>query len=55
MLLPRLHLQRYMLVSFKGMTDVEIQIMNASFGSAVCMLVFLLGLNPVSSKRVFER
>ena len=34
-----------MLVSFDGMTEGEILIMNAVFGSAVCVTVFLLGLN----------
>ena len=38
-------LQRSMLVSFDGMTEGEILIMNAVFGSAVCVTVFLLGLN----------
>lgn len=38
-------LQRSMLVSFEGMTEIEIVIMNASLGSAVCIIVFLLGIN----------
>ena len=38
-------LQRSMLVSFEGMTETEIVIMNATLGSAVCVIVFLLGLN----------
>lgn len=37
-------LQRSMLATFEGMSAVEIQIMNAVFGSAVCIVVFLLGL-----------
>ena len=37
-------LQRSMLVSFEGMRDVEIVIMNASLGSAVCIICFSLGL-----------
>ena len=37
-------LQRSMLVSFEVMRDTEIVIMNASLGSAVCMVCFLLGL-----------
>ena len=37
-------LQRSMLVSFEGMSEGEIQIMNAVFGSAVCVIVFVLGL-----------
>ena len=38
-------LQRSMLVSFEGMRDTEIVIMNATLGSAVCVIVFLLGVN----------
>ena len=38
-------LQRSMLVSFEGMTEAEILIMNSTLGSAVCIVVFLLGLN----------
>ncbi len=45
-------LQRSMLVSFEGMTEAEILIMNASLGSAVCVTVFLLGLNLVRSKKI---
>ena len=37
-------LQRSMLVSFEGMSEVETVIMNAALGSAVCMICFLLGL-----------
>ena len=37
-------LQRSMLVSFEGMSKEEIVIMNATFGSAVCITCFLLGL-----------
>ncbi len=40
-------LQRSMLVSFEGMTEYEIIIMNACTGTAVCIIVFLLGLNLV--------
>ena len=40
-------LQRSMLVSFEGMTEAEIVIMNATLGSAVCVIVFLLGLHLV--------
>lgn len=43
-------LQRSMLVSFEGMTEIEIRIMNAATGSAVCIIVFLLGLNLVQKK-----
>ena len=44
-------LQRSMLVSFEGMTETEIRIMNLATGSAVCIVVFLLGLNLVRRKR----
>ena len=40
-------LQRSMLVSFEGMSEPEIVIMNACTGTAVCIVVFLLGLNLV--------
>ena len=40
-------LQRSMLVSFEGMTESEIIIMNATLGSAVCVVVFMLGLHLV--------
>ena len=43
-------LQRSMLVSFEGMTDMEIRIMNVATGSAVCIIVFLLGLNLLHTK-----
>ncbi len=43
-------LQRSMLVSFEGMTEGEIQLMNALTGCAVCVIVFLLGLNLVRKK-----
>ena len=36
-------LQRSMLVSFEGMNEVEIVIMNAMLGSLVCVVCFLLG------------
>ena len=44
-------LQRSMLVSFEGMTESEIVIMNAALGSAVCVIVFLLGLNLLQNKK----
>lgn len=47
-------LQRSMLVSFEGMSEGEIIIMNAVFGSAVCVVVFLLGLKLVTSKNIYE-
>lgn len=43
-------LQRSMLVSFEGMTEKEIVIMNAALGSAVCVIVFLLGINLLKNK-----
>ena len=45
-------LQRSMLVSFEGMTETEIVIMNATLGSAVCVIVFLLGVNLVKHKKL---
>lgn len=45
-------LQRSMLVTFEGMTNAEITIMNACTGSAVCIIVFLLGLNLVTNKNL---
>ena len=49
-------LQRSMLVSFEGMSEVEIVIMNAALGSAVCAIVFLLGVNLLRSNKVlFKR
>lgn len=49
-------LQRSMLVSFEGMSEAEIVIMNAALGSAVCVIVFLLGVNLLRSNKVlFKR
>ena len=45
-------LQRSMLVSFEGMTETEIIIMNATLGSAVCVIVLLLGINLLKSKKI---
>ena len=45
-------LQRSMLVSFDGMSETEIVIMNAILGSVVCVIVLLLGLNLVRNKRI---
>lgn len=45
-------LQRSMLVSFEGMTEAEIVIMNATLGSAVCVIVFLLGLNLMRNRKI---
>ncbi|MBQ2723289.1 MAG: hypothetical protein IJF72_01390 [Clostridia bacterium] len=44
-------LQRSMLVSFEGMTEIEIQIMNVATGTAVCVIVFILGLHLAKNKR----
>lgn len=43
-------LQRSMLVSFGGMPANDIRIMNIVTGSAVCVIVFLLGLNLICNK-----
>ena len=45
-------LQRSMLVSFEGMTEIEIIIMNATLGSAVCVIVLLLGINLLKNKKI---
>ena len=44
-------LQRSMLVSFEGMTEAEIVIMNAALGSAVCVIIVLLGINLLRNKK----
>lgn len=43
-------LQRSMLVSFEGMSAAEIRIMNMATGSAVCVIVFLLGITLVKDR-----
>ena len=43
-------LQRSMLVSFEGMSAEEIRIMNVATGFAVCVIVFLLGVNLVKNR-----
>ena len=43
--------QRSMLVSFEGMTQTEIIIINAALGSVVCVVVFLLGFHLVKRKK----
>ena len=48
-------LQRSMLVSFEGMTEAEIVIMNATLGSAVCVIAFLLGLNLVKNRKILHK
>lgn len=45
-------LQRSMLVSFEGMSEAGIRIMNGATGSAVCMIVFLLGFNLVRKEKI---
>ena len=45
-------LQRSMLVSFEGLRETEILIMIAILGSAVCVMVFLLGINLVKHKKL---
>ena len=45
-------LQRSMLVSFQGMTEFEISIMNLATGSAVCIIVFLLGWNLMHTTKI---
>ena len=44
-------LQRSMLVSFEGMNETQIVIMNASLGSAVCITVFCLGIHLLLSPK----
>ena len=45
-------LQRSMLVSFEGMNELEIVIMNATLGSSVCLTMLLLGINLLQNKKV---
>ena len=45
-------LQRSMLVSFGEMAEGTIRIMNIATGSAVCVIVFLLGVNLLRKKRM---
>lgn len=45
-------LQRAMLVSFPGMTQESIRLMNALTGAGVCVIIFLLGLNLIGGKRI---
>lgn len=44
-------LQRSMLVSFGDMPQNDIRIFNAVMGAAVCVIVFMLGLNLVKNKK----
>ena len=48
-------LQRSMLVSFGDMAETDICIFNAVIGAAVCLIVFLLGLNLVKNKKILFR
>lgn len=43
-------LQRSMLVSFEGMTETQIRIMNLATGCGVCILVCLLGVQLLCAK-----
>ena len=45
-------LQRSMLVSFGNMSETNICIFNAVVGTAVCVMVFLLGLNLARRKKI---
>lgn len=45
-------MQRSMLVTFEGMSETQIRTMNAATGSAVCVIVFLLGFHLVHRKAV---
>ena len=45
-------LQRSMLVSFGYMSERDICIFNAVIGAVICVIVFLLGLNLVKSKKL---
>ena len=47
-------LQRSMLVSFGDMSETDICIFNAATGSLVCVIVFLIGLNLMKSRRCFQ-
>ena len=44
-------MQRSMLVSFPGLTDFEIKIFNILTGSAVCLLIFILGIGLISERK----
>ena len=48
-------LQRSMLVSFEGMTETEIRIMNTATGCGVCIIVFMLGLNLFHQKELLKK
>ena len=40
-----------MLVSFPGLTDFEIKIFNILTGSAVCLLIFILGIGLTTERK----
>lgn len=44
-------LQRSMLVSFPGMAAADIRLMNCLTGIAVCLTVFILGINLIRERR----
>ena len=49
-------MQRSMLVSFEGdITGAEMLVLNIMTGSAVCLLVFLMGLNMLFDEKGFEK
>lgn len=48
-------LQRSMLATFEGMTGAEIRLMNALLGTAVCLLVPLLGVHLLKNKNFQKR
>lgn len=45
-------MQRYMLVTFPGMNPGEIQLFNILTGTAVWIIVLLLGINLIGGKRI---
>lgn len=45
-------LQRSMLVSFEGMNEQEIVIMNAALGFVVCVVVIWLGVNLLQKQKI---
>lgn len=44
-------LQRSMLVTFPGMNDTEIKIMNICTGSVVLIIIFILGINLIKTQK----
>ncbi len=47
-------LQRSMLVSFEGMTQSEIVLMNSLTGSGVYIIIFILGINLIGGKTKWQ-